>query len=117
MGSRDVFTCLETIPAVDEEATSYRYTLNQNGLVIALEIWPYASDVWLAIRLADQPASILDLRMEGCREIRYLRQGENEELYFVSYEGRTQYPVNFRDGWRLLARPRVEVRFCQSTTG
>ena len=75
--------------------------------MIALEIWPYASDVWLEIRLADQPDSILDLRMEGCREIRYLRQGDREELYFVSYDGHSQYPVNIRDGWRLQVSPRL----------
>jgi hypothetical protein len=113
----DVLTCLETEPAVDEEATSYRYTISRDGMVLALEIWPYASDVWLVIRSSDQQEPLIDLRMEGCREIRYLRDGGREELYFVSYDGRSQYPVNFRDGWRLQVSPRVEVKLGHSPAG
>src|SRR4051794_35982476 len=64
----DVLTCLETEPAVDEEATSYRYTISRQGLVLALEIWPYASDVWVAIRQVDREDPILDLGREGCRD-------------------------------------------------
>lgn len=107
----DVLTCLETEPAVDEEATSYRYTLSRDGVVLALEVWPYASDVLLAIRLSDQQKPLIELRMEGCREIRYFRDGAREELYFVSFEVRSQYPVNFRDGWRLQVSPSIEVKF------
>ncbi len=113
----DVLACLETVPAVDEEGTSYRYTLNRDGLVLALEIWPYASDVWLAVRLAEQPEPMLDLRMEGCREIRYLRESSREELYFLSYEERSQYPVNFRGGWRLQVNPRVAVKLGHPAAG
>ena len=113
----DVLTCLETEPAADEEATSYRYTISRQGLVLALQIWPYDSDVWLAIRQADQEEPIIDLRMEGCREIRYVREGGREELYFVSYDQRSEYPVNFRGGWRLQVAPQIEVKLGHPPVG
>lgn len=106
----DVLTCLETEPAVDKEVTSYRYTISRQGLVLVLEIWPYDSDVWLALRQANREEPIIDLRMEGCREIRYLRHGALEELYFVSFDERSQYPVNFRGGSRLQVAPHIEVK-------
>ena len=105
----DVLTCLEAEPAVDEEATSYRYTLNRDGLVLVLEVAPYSSEVWLAMRLADQQDSLIDIRMEGCRAIRYLRNEDREELYFLSFDDRSEWPVNLRGGLRLQVRPRIEV--------
>ena len=113
----DVLTCLEAEPAVNEEATSYRYTMSRDGAVLALEVYPYDSDVWLAIRLSDQQERLIDLRMEGCREIRYLRDGDREELYFVSFDERSQYPVNFRGGWRLQVAPNLEVKLGHPPTG
>ena len=106
----DVLTCLEAEPTVDEERTSYRYTIHRHGVVLALEIWPYASDVWLAMRLQDQGEPLIDLRMEGCREIQYLREAAREELQFISYEPRSQHPVNLPDGWCLQVRPGIEVK-------
>ena len=89
----------------------------QIPVVLVLEIWPYASNVWLAIRQINQSDPLIDLRMEGCREIRYLRDGDLEELYFVSHDGRSQYPVNIRDGWRLQVSPRVLVKLGHPAAG
>ena len=106
----DVLTCFESEPTVDEESTSYRYTLTVKGLVLSLEIWPYDSDVWLAIRSADQRDPVIDLRMQGCREIRYIRDGAREELEFVSFDHRSEYPISIAGAWRLQVRPHVEVK-------
>jgi hypothetical protein len=105
----DVLTCLETEPAVETDETSYRYTFTRNGLLVALEIWPYASDVWIAMRPADQPGLILDLQMKGCREIRYLRDKTDEALHFVSFDGHSSYPANIPDGWQLRVNPHIAV--------
>lgn len=113
----DVLACLEVEPTVNEEATSYRYTISRQGLVLALEIWPYDGDVWLALRQADQQAPLLDFRVQGCREIRYLRDGEREELYFVTYDERPRHPVNVHGGWRLQVAPHVEVKLGPPPTG
>src|SRR5947207_2598869 len=113
----DVLTCLEAEPAVDEEATSYRYTITRHGLVLALEIWPYDSHVWVVIRRADREDPIIDLRMAGCREIRYVRESGREELYFVNFDQQSEYPVNFRGGWRLQVAPHIEVKLGHAPAG
>ena len=105
----DILTCLETEPEVDEEVTGYCYSLSRDGFVLALNIWPYDGDVWLTMRRADQQEPLVELRMEGCREIRYLRDGEREELYFLGFEERSRYPTGFRGGWCLQVRPRVKL--------
>ena len=71
----------------------------------------------LAIRLADRQEPLIDLRMVGCREIRYLRDGSREELYFVSFDERSEYAVNFRGGWRLQVAPHVEVKLGHPPAG
>jgi hypothetical protein len=106
----DVLTCPEIEPTVDEERTSYRYILNRDDLVLALEIWPYDSDVWLAIRLADRQECLVDLRMSGCREIRYIREAGREELYFFSFDQRSHDPSNLVGGWQLQVSPCIQVR-------
>ena len=105
----DILTCLEVEPEVDEDATWYGYSLSRDGLVVTLNVWPYDSDVWITIRLADQQEPLVDLRMEGCRALRYRREGEREELYFVSFDEGSRYPVNVRGGWRLRVRPRIKL--------
>jgi hypothetical protein len=108
----DILTCLEAEPAVDEEGTSYRYTISRHGLVLALEIWPYDNDVWIAIRQADREEPVIDLRMEGCREIRYVHEGGRETLDFVGFDERSR-----RGGWRLRVAPHIEVKLGDPPAG
>ena len=106
----DVLTCLETEPVVDEDRTSYQYTLTRNNLALVLEIWRYDSDVWLAIRLLDQQEPVIDLRMSGCREIRHIRDAGREGLYFVSSDERPRDPSNNSGGWHLQLSPFIQLR-------
>ena len=93
----DVLTCLETEPAVDEDedCPSHRYTLSRGGVVVELEIWPYHYDVSLTIRSVDQTDPLVELRMKGCSEIHYIRDGTREALHFVSFDAGSEHRVNF----------------------
>ena len=106
----DVLTCLATEPVVDEDRTSYRYTLTRHNLALVLEIWPYDSDVQLAIRLLDQREPVIDLRMSGCREIRHIRDAGREGLYFVSFDERSRDASNVVGGWHLQLSPSIQMR-------
>lgn len=113
----DVLTCMEAEPVIDEEAGGYQYTLDRESVVVVLDVWPYADDVWLTVRVKRHQNPLIDLRMHACREIRYIRDDGREELHFVSHDDRPYDPANIRGGWRLQVRPGIEVKLGHPQAG
>jgi len=110
----DFLSCLETEPDFDEEAYSFSYQVEHNGLRLVLTVFPTVGDISISLFRDGLAEPVLDLSLDGCAGARLVRSAGREWLEI----GRNDDDAETYDGCAPLAegvavavRPHIRLRF------
>ncbi len=98
------------ISPLDEDAHSYTYTVNHDGLRLEFTLFPIEGDVYADIFRDGVPNAIVKLSLRGCTHSRFTSFGSSPCLEV----GRPPIPTTDADapisrGLRLIVNPHIKL--------
>ncbi len=109
----DFAACLEVLPEVDEDRTSYTYRVEQRGLQLELVVYPYSSDVYISLFHVGFATAVFEMRLHDCGTTRYVNDKRGQYLEFAAgqifggrYDGESVIPY----GVRIFVKPCLAIR-------
>jgi hypothetical protein len=100
------------ISPLDEDACSYSYTANRDGMRVQITIFPIDGGVYLDLFRDGVSGAILNSRLEGCTHSRFIQYGSIRYLEI----GRPHSPTSLSEvaldwGLRLAIDPHFRMEF------
>ena len=109
----DFISCLETVPEVDDYATSHRFTVAQDGVTLEITIWQYDGDVSIKLTRVGAKTPLFEVTLIDCAGARLVRDAAGERLEFAPakafgsrYDGQSPPPF----GVSVAVKPSIAIR-------
>ncbi len=109
----DVAACLETLPEIDEDATSFAYTVAKDGLRLELTVFPDPGDIYVSLFRDGVDDPVFDVALLDCAGIRHVDDRPPERLEFAPaksferrYDGESPPPF----GLSVSVTPTIRLR-------
>ena len=108
----DFLTCLEVEPTIDEYKTGYHYTVVKHGLRLELSVFPFSSDICIAVHREDVERPVIDFTITNCSGTRYVNDSRGEFLEFAPsqvFGNRFHKDFVIPVGVRLSVKPSISI--------